>query len=289
MLSQQQWHHPDIFAFVDCILDSEFKSLQVCVPIFPISKSFAGLMAIITHRCPNLEHLEVSFPVSSLLQTKSTFCLNQNELYIIQPGSLLPSLKSLKLNFTGTWSWLSVPYYTRILQFDDSHSLLSIVGKLCPVLTKLEVTRADFTRKRDIVALIVNAEMTDVLFPKDGHPWSQNSDFSSLRIPLQFLNPLCLTLKELILDSRKLEALKSVCESVYAFALRHLPQLEKIGVEPYLKPIEILKLLYQAMDTYDQKPFEEAWRKAASRLGLDVASPVTFFPGKYFYLYFTII
>jgi len=167
---------------------------------------------------------------------------------------------------------------------------LSIVGKLCPVLTKLEVTGADLSYQRDFVALIVNAEMAEILFPKHGRDrWSEYSVFSGLRIPLQFLNPLCSTLKEMILDTQKPDTFhcKYIKETVYAFALRHLPMLEKMDlgdevgrVFPFTQ-VEAIKLLYYHASgrNSDQKPFEEAWRKAASRLGLDVASPVTFFAG----------
>ena len=61
------------------------------------------------------------------------------------------------------------------------------------------------------------------------------------------------------------------------FALRHLPKLEDLHVDGVLT-IRVVYILY-LLKAVDHKPFEEAWREAASRLGLDVETPVTFFSG----------
>jgi len=106
---------------------------------------------------------------------------------------------------------------------------LTIIGKLCPVLTKLEVYGP--ITKTDIVALIVNAEMAKILFKNEGakYPWCQDSlHLSSLRIPTQFLNPLCSTLKELILVRWRYDVFFT---PVMTFALRHLPKLEDLHVD----------------------------------------------------------
>ncbi len=285
MLDKHLNYQLNIFAVMDCILDEYFKNLQVCLPS-PVLRSFTNLMAIITRHCPDLEHLEVSFQdsVSSnlVLEIKRTSCLNKNELYTIPPNSPLLSLKSLTLNFKNA-GCISCPV---------SSSLWSIVGKLCPVLTRLKVTGADLHRW-DFVALIVNAEIAEILFPIDGwNPaWSENSVYNGIfQIPFQFLNPLCSTLKELILDPQEFYSYDSKfsVDSVFAFALRHLHMLEKIDVGTYhlLTILEAIKLLHQVFcknsRNLNQTPFEVTWRHAASHLGLHVASPVTFFPGKYF-------
>jgi len=129
----------------------------------------------------------------------------------------------------------------------------------------------------DVVALILNAEMADILFPKDENRLSKNSVFSGLRIPIEFLNPLCSTLQELILDRwrwRDCDCVSPV--TTFAFALRHLPKLENAELE--VPTIKVVKLLYQ-LGYVNQKPFEKAWRKAASIVGLDASSP-TFCSGK---------
>jgi len=131
----------------------------------------------------------------------------------------------------------------------------------------------------DVVALILNAEMADILFPKDENRFSKNSVFSGLRIPIEFLNPLCSTLQELILDRwrwRDCDCVSPV--TTFAFALRHLPKLENAELE--VPTIKVVKLLYQ-VGFVDQKSFEKAWRKAASTIGLDASSP-TFCSGKIF-------
>jgi len=142
--------------------------------------------------------------------------------------------------------------------------------------------------KMDIVALIVKAEMSNILFQNDDElrrQWSEESVLRGLRIPCEFLNHLCSTLKELILGGRHNQSFFTTnhfCNFDYggcAFALRHLPKLEILDAY-YLSTIKVVELLYTLRDV-DQRPFEEAWRGAANRLGLDAASSsFTFFSGK---------
>lgn len=179
----------DTFAIIECLLDEHFSSLEVCIP-FPAFESFSALVAFISHRCPKLENLKVTFKQNF----EKTFHSNQDKesSYTIPPGSSLLSLKSLTL------CWYDRPQHQDVE--DTSQSLLSIVGKQCPVLAKLKVDGI-FLEKLDIVALILNADMAAILFPKTEHyRWTNNSDLQGLRIPSQFLNPLCGTLRELLLD-----------------------------------------------------------------------------------------
>ena len=97
-----------------------------------------------------------------------------------------------------------------------------------------------------------------------------------LLLPKQFLNPLVSTLKELVLNRTRAKDRVSL-GFVFGFALRHLPKLENLNVAK-VRSITAVLHLYQQRGA-DQEPFEEAWREAASRLGLDVALPVTFFSG----------
>ena len=94
-------------------------------------------------------------------------------------------------------------------------------------------------------------------------------------MPIQFVNPLCSTLKELKL-SGEYGCDNATNECGYAFAMRHLPKLE-IAELSEVHTIKVVKLLYQ-IRTVNQEGFEEAWRTGASRLGLDVESP-SFFSG----------
>lgn len=226
-------------------------------------KSFSALMAIITCRCPKLEDLEVDFR-----DEKKTFKKIDDELYTIPPGSLLPRLTSLTLKLHESSTTTKHDYGGLQYVREPRDSLLSIVGKLCPVLTTLKFGRVSPSKKH-VVALICNAEMANILFPVDEHrPWMPQHIFSGLRIPCEFLNPLCSTLKELTILEQHND-LPTLC-----FALRHFPKLENLDVF-YLDTIKMINLFYSLRDV-DQKPFEEAWS-----LGLDVASSsFTFFPGK---------
>ncbi len=274
----------DTFAIIDSTLDNHFKKLEVCVP-FPALESFSDLMAIITHRCPKLEALKVSFrhkfktalrfSKSRLDKGMNVFERKEQSNYTMPPESSLPCLKSLILDFDDA------VYQTCHYVDESRESLLSIVGRLCPVLANLEVGRV-CTNRMDVVALIVNANMADILFPKVGHGWSQDTVFRGLQIPSELLNPLCSTLKKLIIDQSSLGVPRQDSNSTFAFALRHLPYLEYLGLDKgsYYFPFCVVKQLYQVGNAVCQKGFEMAWRTAASSIGLDVASP-TFFSGKF--------
>jgi len=156
-----------------------------------------------------------------------------------------------------------------------------LVGKICPVLAKLEIDGC-WPNKRDIFALIVKEDMAEILFPKDDRRWSEDEVLLGLRLPEQFLNPLCTTLKEV-----KIEALytmyfgffsrKVKLQSSYAFAIRHLSKLEHADLEDY-PTIDLVELLYRIGEV-NREGFNEAWREAASRLGLDVIEPPCFVSG----------
>ncbi len=139
-------------------------------------------------------------------------------------------------------------------------------------------------REVDIVALIVNAEIAKDFYESNAvqHQWILDLDFSSLRIPCELLNPLCSTLKELILKERSTK-ISSITTSIQtngcAFALRHLPKLENLDVYAVIT-VDVVKLLYTLRDV-DQKPFEKALKEAANFYRLVAASSsFTFFSGK---------
>jgi len=126
--------------------------------------------------------------------------------------------------------------------------------------------------------------MAEILFPKDDRRWSEDQVLKRLRLPEQFLNPLCTTLKEVKIEAKNsmyfgFHSRKVKLQSSYAFALRHLFKLEHADLEDH-PTINLVELLYQIGDV-KQESFEEAWREAASRLGLDVIEPPSFFPGNF--------
>jgi len=259
----------DSFAIINSTLDEHFKSLNVCVP-FPAFESFSTLKAIIIHRCPNLEKLKVTFRHSfseTLGLRKNGITKKEQSPHTIPSGSLLPCLKILILDFGDGDCCGSID--------ETRDSLLSIVGKLCPVLVKLNLGKV-CAKKRDILALIIKADMADILFAKDDSRWIEDSVLKDLRIPSQFVNPLCTSLKELLLKGCFKSVICAPPKSVYAFALRHIPKLEV--AELVVPTIQVVKLLNQVRAVHENG-FETAWRKAASTLGLVVESPVSFFSG----------
>ncbi len=92
-------------------------------------------MGIIIKRCIKLESLKVIFR-HWLGETSALDNRNEEREpspYTIPPGSSLSFLKSLLLNF---YDPRGLPRHDVL---ETHQSLLSIVGKLCPVLAKLEV------------------------------------------------------------------------------------------------------------------------------------------------------
>ena len=104
--------------------------------------------------------------------------------------------------------------------------------------------------KRDILALLISGDVADVLFPynNDGR-WSRDSVLESLRLPFQYLNPLCFTLEELSLKYNTIWK-----DSTLAFALCHLPKLRKLETKQHgLDTVEAIKIIYRVEETLKQK------------------------------------
>ncbi len=113
----------DIFAVLDCVLDEHFKSLKVCIPCSADAlKPFSFLIAIITRQCPMLEELQVDFHFK--LET-----FKKPELYTIPaPGSLLPGLRSLTLNFHHGDPLTFYIYDTRTSRLSSGHCWEALPG-----------------------------------------------------------------------------------------------------------------------------------------------------------------
>jgi len=145
---------PDACTFLDCILSEDFLELKICL-LKPSFSSFSRLFAVIAHRAPILKKLEIDF-LSSF-----NFSLSQ-----LTSSSLLPCLEHLSLRNHGT-TWDGLTRHRN--QFDPAsifyHSVLSMIGKCCPVLTTLEV-KGFGTMKEDPLKLILK-DFLKILLPID--------------------------------------------------------------------------------------------------------------------------
>lgn len=113
---------PDVCTFLDCILTEDFLELKICI-LNPSFDTFSTLLSVIACRAPELKKLEIDF------LGKFNFSFISQ---LTSSSYLLRSLDHLSLTNHGLaqLDLASILYY----------SLLGIIGKCCPVLTRLEAT-----------------------------------------------------------------------------------------------------------------------------------------------------
>ncbi len=279
----------DISLALDSLLD--IHETKMWIPSsFPVPslESFSTMMSIIGHRSPKLEILEIRFH-ESLPRTAFTHIAE----IPAQPFRLncLTSIR-LRYQYIPKRQYRSAPY-----RLDEFHqSILSIVGKFCPVLSTLEV-KGFCVKKRDILGLIVIPELAEILFPSTEEKWSNDLALSSLRVPSELLNPLCSTLTLLslkhscytytqyIIPDEDCDCHPSVSGSTLAFALRHLSQLQ--GLHTFIPTSEVVKILYDAKEIQlqHQEELEKLFQDVASRIGRKlITSQQSSSSGNFFYL-----
>jgi len=160
---------------------------------------------------------------------------------------------------------------------DKPHqSILSTVAKCCPALADLLIS-GFYLRKLDFFALLLG-EWNHVLFPINCDRFIDDFFLESMKIPSEFLSPLCFTLKELFLMQPE-EPTPSV--ATYAFALCHLSKLEST-CKSKLDMAQILKFIRELKDGQTkQAEFEEYCRESALRTGRKrkLSGPFCFLPG----------
>jgi len=286
----------DIPAVLDCILDERFleeqNELKLKIPFLSM-KTISKLLSVIGHRCPGLEYLEIRFhggykPIDS---SDGLIALEQ-----IQQVPTLSSLRSLTLNFNGM-----NPYES---SWDCNTSVLGIIGKFCPTLSNLSYYGISL-RKKDVLELIFVGDLAAILFPSyefyemsedyldsllgsvfgkppngtkstfDGN-WSRDSVLPGLRVPPEFLNPLCSTLRKFDYFNDWEYNPDPFTDSLLAFALRHLPNLET-QTPSHDKVVPLIKLIYKTEKMLEVRDlnFGEACREAAQSIGFQVNPLIT--------------
>jgi len=264
----------DEFAQLNSILDEHFEELTIKTPI-PIINSFTVLLSLIAHRSPNLKKLSISF-----LKTSYKLVNLSSESMIVHDFISLSCLTSLNLQYDTSLMVFPTTYEDPFS--GNNQSILSVVGKCCPILTKLKVTLGFPLKKRDVLGLILG-ERSNLI--TDDDRWGQDSVLVGLQIPTELLNPLCLTLQELALSSNSggtsswFQPYRDAVHPssfVYAFALRHLPNLRKIGL--WTSIIDLLKIIHKVNQKigihqqHQQAEFEENCRSIKD----SITSPTPF-------------
>ena len=241
----------DMCVIMDCILDENFKELDITIPI-PTFDYFSTLLSIISHRSPSLEKLKITFYHVIMIRIEQSENNPLPELMISEGADLNSNcLKSLTIENSGSKHFL--------LSKDGSNrSILSIIGKRCPNLKKLSLDEFCM-RKNDVLGLIINKELASTLFLTNDDRWNKDSVLQGLRIPSEFLNPLCSTLQELSLLCGNWGQRCLCCDlnSMYAFSLRHLPKLRVLTLE--IPTCQVIRCLYNVKENQDEQvEFEEA-------------------------------
>lgn len=258
----------NVGAFLDCILDICYvDTLKINIP-YEGFESYSRLFSIISHRCPKLRCLSITFYSIRKLSLKHiTSRLAYSDLS--QVDHRLTCLEKLDLHHGTDVIPSDCSICVRLPFANKSKtSILSIVGEYCPILTSLNV-EGFYIRNEDMLALIIGAS-ANILFPINDDQWTNDAVIKSLLVPTELMTPLSFTLRHLELTSLCCH-LRCYCNPIIsapttAFALRHFPVLSTAYIEGNFPTIiTAIQLLYSnrgddGRKTEIQKEFEEYCR-----------------------------
>ena len=284
--------HVDIWAFFDSVLDESFEELETHV-VFRGAEANALLIPTIAKRSPYLKKIKLNFKfdpsqsnndiMRTVTNPKKLRLLFQLALTQSRP-SLVPLLQSLDSLHHLT----SLTLY-HLAGHAAENSALTLIGKSCPSLTHLRLAKCNPTSKHDIIAIVLGELATHLIGPQERYQeqpywhfkqvdWAEDAALGHLRVPPEFLTPLCFTLRHLeIIEYLNHHYYPAIDPAIAAFVLRHMPRLEKLescsGTE---KAIRILhKETEEAKESSGsvQLDFEQACREAIQIHGLALRNP----------------
>ncbi len=179
---------------------------------------------------------------------------SRTKLNILKP--LILSLKSLE-HLTD----LSL-YLSNNLGGNGRPTILSLIGKSCPLLSKLEILDTDDVfKKEDILALFMGELAADLIDGTDCEPeWFQDAQFGRLEVPSTLLSPICLTLRELKLHWYHSDVIfdspsdVEFATSTAIFTLRHLQFLQRLSLPRNFTSMAVKNL-------HEQLRFQEKFEK----------------------------
>lgn len=258
----------DLWVFLDCVLDESFQELETYLS-FREAEPNSNLIPTIAKRSPLLKQLKLNF------KFMGDWSRNKSDWEpLIRPLNFLHNLTSLTLFH---------------LQTDFEPNILSFIGKCCPSLSHLCLKKGSHTTKHDVLAILLGELVEHLIGPKERIPkdpywqfkkvnWAEDVALGRLRVPSEFLAPVCFTLRHLELAEDRPIGDGPVMESTTAaFILRHLPLLEKLefcsGTE------KGIQLLHVETEEAEEKPgifqegFEKACRDVIQRHGLAIRNP----------------
>jgi hypothetical protein len=166
---------PDIWVFLDCVLDNSFTELETWVA-FPEAEPNEKFVHSICNRSPSIEKLKLNFETVG----KSKLLMDKLQPIISSRLSTLTHLTSLSL-----------------YHLNKRHrGLLNCIGTSCPNLHHLCITGFQILHE-DIFALMLGEKLNQ--FPDRGKVEDKN-DIISLKIMPEVLSPFCFTLQHLQLE-----------------------------------------------------------------------------------------
>ncbi len=195
----------DPWVFLDCVLDSTFKELETHAT-FPGSEPNSKLIPTIVKHSSLLQKLKIDF----------TLIKKGLGARIVTP--LITSLSPLH-HLTSL----------ELYQLDKAHrSVLKFIGNSCPLLSHLSISGFHVSPK-DILSIILG-EFSEPLFTERGAKkvWAKLDSLEILQAPPEVMTPICFTLRHLKFGESDWDKKSDSCWSAVAFALRHLPFLEKM-------------------------------------------------------------
>jgi len=240
--------------FLDCVLDDSFEELEIDAVLpyhqYPDQK----VITTIANRSSSLAKLSINFTFMKPRETLDPFILSL---------SALQNLTSLSLHEINTGFGAN--------NWDNKMSVFKCIGQSCPLLSYLSVS--GFTVWKAVLSLIVVGELVDGIMLTKNHretKWSLDATLQRLRVPPEYLTPLCSTLKHLHIKISKSYCYDSM-NSTLAFALRHLPMLQNLDSNSMA-----VKIFYDTcglIDSKMQSEFEEVCRKAKNVSNFSSALP----------------
>lgn len=259
----------DIWAFLDSILTEDFEELEIDVSL-PYQDPDLKIIPTIARATPELKTLKMNL---NLMNKKSV------------PERLDPLI--LSLNLLENLTSLSLHC------LDEPHKpVLKFIGKSCPSLSHLRISKISYLGN-EILAIILG-ENFSLLFPESPKQfWREDVVLKRMTIPTEYLTPMSSSLKELQLHYNATEVHQnySFYYLTIAFALRHLPNLEKMDVltTEFYSMSNAIKTIQESCSDYSmresQRDFELACDVAPIRLKANeslvstlVSSPI--FSGK---------
>jgi len=182
-----------------------------------------------------------------------------------QPNSNLKSLTSLSI-----YHYHTDEFGVSIGGGDQPYlPILGIISKRCPVLINLSVRGLRLCIKRDILELLLGDYMIHQLIPFENSLWSNDVVLKSLRIPKEFLTPLCSTLQKI-----ELLCLCSTSDCSYfryadyqivlQFAAVHVEELQFIqfGQSITASSVKLLEFIKRY-----RRSFDKVYREVAAFVG----------------------